>query len=614
MTKIFEDFRNDFSMSFREIRCISIYYWYRICNIETNFKYCRDDINDVHWLFKYQNTDDNVLAYDDQFDLFDDYSQIVEIAQDVNFLTFVEVSSTAHNCNHCNDIFTSRNQLFKHLRNACWFDIEHVDHAISVIKLSSSLIVSISQKNSNIKTSREKIYELSHASSSVNRRVIQSVVRSDEASSDYAFREYQYEQATVRLDSSSENIKICIDTDCSVTMIDRKFLTQLLSNVSVQKLASSISVRDVSDKIVKSDEFMLVSMTFDEVLKSEHATIDVIEAKMHLIDDFAANMLLANDVIYSQDIKIDFEKRRLTIVKCESLRVSIEMLSRTTSHVKRTIRSRQTYILQFDDFAKIFVTYHDFLSDDKDFLFEFHCQYDLEYDDDVYVHVVNSKLFKMLDRNATSQFITFARRARLNMIIEYNQVECYLIMSEESYKTINDWMNDRSWKKQLIVNFVTFAATYTILDNITFVTSSHELVTSLNEFAVSFTSSTQLVVSIVSQIDSNLKHVLSNDVTMYEAKMFELANLVNSYQNIFRDFDSIVNIFENEWMFVNLKSEIVFKLNKMYSLEVKNRNFIDATFDKLHQQDKLHWIVQSILFNYSTFVVWRDTLTNKKNV
>ena len=305
-----------------------------------------------------------------------------------------------------------------------------------MIKLSFT--VSISQRDSNAKTSHEKTYELSHAFSSVNRRVIQFIVRSDETSSDYAFREYQYDQATVKLDNNIENIKICIDIDCFITMIDRKFLTQLLSNVSVQKLTSSISVRDVNDKIVKSDEFMLVNMTFDEMLKSKHATTDVIEVEMHFIDDFATNMLLANDVIYSQDIKIDFEKRRLIIVKCESFRVSIEMFSRATSHVKRTIRSRQTYILQSDDLAKIFVTYHDFLSDDRDFLFQFHCQYDLEYDDDVYVHIVNSNLFKMLVRNVTFQSITLAKRARLDMITEYNHVECYLIMSEESYKTISD--------------------------------------------------------------------------------------------------------------------------------------------------------------------------------
>ena len=192
----------------------------------------------------------------------------------------------------------------------------------------------------------------------------------------------------------------------------------------------------------------------------------------------------------------------------------------------------------------------------------------------------------MIVRNVTFQSITFAKRARLNMIIEYNQVECYLTMSEKSYKAISDWMNDRSWKKQLIVNFIILVAIYVILNIASYV--SHESITSLNEFTVSFTSSTQLIVFTVSQIDSNLKHVLFNDVTMYEAKMFELTHFVNSYQNIFRDFDFIVNIFENEWMSINFKFEAVFKFNKRYFLKVKNRNFIDVTFDKLHQQNKLH--------------------------
>ena len=407
-----------------------------------------NDISDAHWLSEYHDIDDSsVFVYDDQSNLLDDYSQNVEIAQDVNFLTSA-TDASVHNCTHCSSIFTFRNQLFKHLRNACWFfdtfehashatmhdhTVSHADHvdAVSIVKLSLSFI-------SNTKISRKKIYELSHAFFSINRRVIQSIVRFDETSFDYVFREYQYDQAIVKLNSSIENIKIYIDIDCFVTMTDRKFFTQLLSNVSMQKLVSSIFVRDVNDKIVKSNEFMFVSMTFDEMLKSKRETIDVIEIEMHFIDDFAINMLFANDVIYSQNIKIDFEKRRFTIAKCESFRVSIEMFSRAISHVKRTIRSRQTYILQFDDFAKILVTYHDFFFDDKDFLFEFHCQYDLEYDDDVYAHVVDSNLFKMFVRNVTFQFITFAKRARLNTIIEYNQTECYLIMSEESYKTAND--------------------------------------------------------------------------------------------------------------------------------------------------------------------------------
>ena len=175
-----------------------------------------NEISDAHWLFEYHDIDNSAnIIYDDQFDLLDDYNQNVEIAQNVNFLTFAKASTITHNCNHCNDILTFRNQLFKHLRNACWFDIfEHVNHAILIVKLSFLLIVSTFEKNSNIEIFHEKIYEFSQ-----KRRVIQSFVRFDEINFDYVFREYQYDQVTIKLDNNIESIKICIDIDCSVIMI-----------------------------------------------------------------------------------------------------------------------------------------------------------------------------------------------------------------------------------------------------------------------------------------------------------------------------------------------------------------------------------------------------------
>ena len=51
---------------------------------------------------------------------------------------------------------------------------------------------------------------------------------------------------------------------------------------------------------------------------------------------------------------------------------------------------------------------------------------------------------------------------------------------------------------------------------------------------------------IVSQIDFSLKHVLFSDVIVYETEMFELINLMNNYQNIFQNFDFIVDIFEKK--------------------------------------------------------------------
>ena len=121
-----------------------------------------------------------------------------------------------------------------------------------------------------------------------------------------------------------------------------------------------------------------------------------------------------------------------------------------------------------------------------------------------------------------------------------------------------------------------------------------------------------LIMSIISQIDFSFEHVLFNEIIVYNQNVFDLVNLMNNYQNIFQNNDIIVNIFEKKWMSINFKSEIMFKINKIYSLKIKNRIVIDVTFDKLHEQNKLHWIVQSIEFNYSIFVIWRNISIDEK--
>ena len=560
-----------------------------------------DEISDAHWLIEHDDTNEINIFYD-SLKLYDDYSNDVDATKNVNFLTFVvEVSLiTNHICSNCSDIFAFKNQLFKHFRDICWI-FQNANHATFVIKLFFVALSKVSEFLATTKTS--KFF-------SVKRRIIQSIVRFNETNPGYVFRKYQYAQADVRLEDN-DSIKICIDIDCSITMIERKFFIQLLFDVSIQKLTSSISVRDVEEKIVKSDEYMLVKMSFDDTFKSKQFVIDVIKIEIHFIDDFAVNLLLTNDVIYSKNIKINSVKRRLIIINCESFRVSIEILSRTIPNVKRIIRSRQIYILMLDELAEIFVTYHDFLSDDRDFLFEFHCQYDLDYDDDVYVHVVNNDLTKMFVRNAIGESVTLVKRIRLGTITKYNQADCYMIMSEKSHKIASDWMNDRSWKKQLAFSFAAVAVAYVTL-NITSEATIENMILSIISSTVFTSTSITSIMSTISQIDFSFEHVLSNEITVYDQNVFDLVNLVNSYQNIFQNNDIIVDIFEKKWMSINLKSEAMFKANKIYSLRIKNRAVIDATFDKLHEQSKLHWIVQSIEFSYSAFVIWRNISADEK--
>ena len=50
-------------------------------------------------------------------------------------------------------------------------------------------------------------------------------------------------------------------------------------------------------------------------------------------------------------------------------------------------------------------------------------------------------------------------------------------------------------------------------------------------------------------------------------------------------------------MFISLKSNVMIKFSKIYSLDHKNHKIIDVTFNKLYQQNKLRFFIQSILYN-----------------
>ena len=70
-------------------------------------------------------------------------------------------------------------------------------------------------------------------------------------------------------------------------------------------------------------------MSFDDVLKSKNVvvtlTIEMINAKIYIINNFVVNFLLNNNVIYFQNMKINSKKRCFIIVKCKNIRIFFEI-------------------------------------------------------------------------------------------------------------------------------------------------------------------------------------------------------------------------------------------------------------------------------------------------
>ena len=183
---------------------------------------------------------------------------------------------------------------------------------------------------------------------------------------------------SIQLKNNIKIIHICVDIENFIIIKRRRFIVEQLSNIAMQKLTFLISVRKIENKIVKFNEYIKVKILFNNVLNNKNidnaqSIIEIINMKIYFIDDFVVNLLLNNNVIFSQNMKINSKKRCFIISKCENIRVLLEMLNCFTLYIKRIICFCQIYILMFNELIKMLIIYYNALLNDRNFLFKSHC-------------------------------------------------------------------------------------------------------------------------------------------------------------------------------------------------------------------------------------------------
>ena len=359
-------------------------------------------------------------------------------------------------------------------------------------------------------------------------------------------------------------------------------------------MTSSLFVREINDKLIKINNFVMIQLYIDDVDAIKQLITTCVTTKVHFVNDLKINIFIDVDVLTSQRMSLNFERYIFTIDNCENIKIIIDSINRVKSHVKRIVRIRKTFIVQFDELTYMSMTHRDNLSNDKNFLFEFQCVEHLRHDDDVFAHIIDVLLFFVQIYNTTNSSIVLSRRVKLNFVIKYNQQKCYMISSKNFFKTICDWMSNRvtrSWK----IKLTTIVVTIIVVAYIVIIINTSNTLNNVANF----------IISSISRIDANLKHVYSNDVIIYDqSKTIEtISTLIVEYQNLFIDKNIINDILEQKWMLINFKFNVVIKSIKIYSLNQRNREIVDITFDKLHAQKKMHFINQFTSFNYSIFVV-----------
>ena len=107
------------------------------------------------------------------------------------------------------------------------------------------------------------------------------------------------------------------------------------------------------------------------------------------------------------------------------------------------------------------------------------------------------------------------------------------------------------------------------------------------------------------------KHVLLNEVTVFartKQDKIALSEVVSEFSSVWQNIDEIIDVTEKNMIHISLMNDWqkIKLLIKIYSLSFKNKQMIDKTFNKLHDQECMQWFNQVTLFKFSVFVIKKN--------
>ena len=490
-----------------------------------------------------------------------------------------------YQCDICKHKTTSRNKLFLHLREDCWTRKSATagdpTNVIGPCESNKDLVVADANNSDSGKGAMAPL-------------IIPSVSEPVPGTG-YAFRNYHYAVTHISWTPAGVKRESCADSGCTMTMADRTFIP---TGTVLRKMAAKVPIRGLGSKIHHSDEYAIIPFYMEGVLPDGTRAFAEITREIHVVDDLKAGMLIGADIVTPERMNIDFATQSITIGSCRGITVPMDSRARSEP-VKRAVKSASRTILPPRATTQVPVAYAGSLPQDRDLLFEPQCSLPLGHAGGVYAHIVDASFRTVHVRNDTDKPVVVPRKARLGTLGEYEQDGCFPIGAHHADLAASGW---RNWKTKLARDVITAATAMTAA-------VMPDLHTDPREANKDLVGSTSAVT-----IDPSLEYVMPNGVTIYgkPEAVEPLAQLIDEHQDLFVDQGQTVDIPEEEWMPIPLKPDATSKPAKVYAVGQRDKDVIDTTFDKMHDQGKMTWSTQPTPFSYPVFVVWKDTPNGPK--
>ena len=488
------------------------------------------------------------------------------------------IASPTIECRNCHHIFGSRNKLHNHIRAGC----------TKRTKMISMFSCAPKQDNMPREIDPERT---GRTPSNARVEALESIIESDatdEVKGGCGFRGWQYVTAMIKLQATTTATAepVCLDTGCTMSIIDREFLRLQAPETKIQQMASPITIRGVGQGTYRCNEFARLDIYL------QGSPTALIHRDVHIVDGLKAKMLIGVDIIGSERIIIDVPRRIVIVGSCRNVKIPITVAPRAERRIKQQIKANNDVVVPPHAHLMIPIQQPE-LPPDRDLLFE-----PLEHVKGVavYTHIVDCNMTAVQARNDTNTSVVLRKDTLLGTVVEYEVEGCYMADPDIAIFAAagpnSKTMRARPSQSNPTGDVLATISATDIIDR----TSSSLIANPTPTVPITPTSTIP-------------ETQLDNGVTIYGDDLRDFQEVVKRYPNLWVDNGSVVDVPEYLWMEIplleNWRELYNGKQASIYPLGPKDRKEVDKLFDKLQSEGRMEWTTCSTPFCYPFFVVWK---------
>lgn len=239
----------------------------------------------------------------------------------------------------------------------------------------------------------------------------------------FAYRSFRYCTCAASLSLTAPCAPITPDSGNTMTLIDRKFLTEQCPNMTIRSMSRPIGIRGVGKNFSSSNEFAVVSVFLPGKLQDGSPAVAKVICEAHIIDNLPANILLGSDVMKPQGMDVLYSRDAMTIAACKGIEVPICSAIKDNMRINRLVKAQANTVIPPNSVASVPIDIKGSLPD-RDFLFDPDLRHDLKpsvgRDGGPFSHVVAADISFVQVYNATSTPAMLPRNARLGHLKDFD--------------------------------------------------------------------------------------------------------------------------------------------------------------------------------------------------